>query len=84
MMSSLAHFKMGLFHDKIQDGTITIQDLKDIRENREHMKQLLSAASIKKPMVERRLEQLEYIQTHQKQLCNFYLHHRELENEGKY
>ena len=84
MMSSLARLKVEIVHKSVQNGDIRIQDLKEIRENKEQMKQLLSAASIKKPVIEERLEQLEYIQVYRLQLCNFYWHHCELDNEGKY
>lgn len=83
MMSTLARMKVEFVHDNMQNGHIRIEDLKEIKDNEEQMKQLLSAASIKKPVMDQRLEQLKYIRLYHMQLCNFYWHHRWLDNESK-
>ena len=83
MMSCLAYHKVIVFHDQIQDGTMTVRDLAAIKGNIEQMKQLLAAASMKKLMLDRRLAQLDCTQLYHKQVGNFHLHHHDLENEGK-
>ena len=83
LMCGLAHLKVTVFHGKIQDGTISLDELKMIQGHKDVMKELLAAASLKKHMLDQRLKQLDYIQLYQKQLGRFELQHRKLENEGR-